>query len=227
MTIFDSISLVFVFMFCYFIGAIPFGLIVTKYAGLGDIRNIGSGNIGATNVLRTGRKGLAALTLLLDGLKGAVAVYLGTHVLMPAHLAEFKDNYIAVSSLAVVLGHIFPVWLKFKGGKGVATTFGAFAMINPIWALMLFIIWMGMAFSFQYSSLSALVATFIAPFIGKYVFDFSGTVFISTCIIAAIVIIKHKSNIQRLLNGTESKINLKKKSAPRQDNQDDGTGVPL
>ncbi len=227
MTIFDLISLTFVFLFCYFIGAIPFGLIVTKYAGLGDIRKIGSGNIGATNVLRTGRKGLAALTLLLDALKGAGAIYLGTHVLMPSHLMELKDYYTAISALAVVLGHIFPVWLKFKGGKGVATTFGAFVMINPVWGLMLFIIWVGMAFSFQYSSLSAIVATFIAPFIGKYVFDFSGTLFITICIIAVIVIAKHKTNIQRLLNGSETKIDLKKKSAPRQDNQDDGTGVPL
>ncbi len=220
---FDYISLSVVFLFCYFVGAIPFGLLITKYAGLGDIRNIGSGNIGATNVLRTGRKFLAFLTLFCDAFKGWLGVYLAGYVFMPQHLMEFRDMHLAVGAVAVILGHIFPIWLSFKGGKGVATTFGAMVALNPLLGLMILIIWLGMAFAFQYSSLAALTAAALTPFIGKFVFDFSTPLFYATCFICALVIAKHKSNIQRLINGAETKINLSKKTAKPNQDPADGT----
>jgi len=204
----NQIILVLMLLLSYFLGAIPFGLLVTKYAGLGDIRTIGSGNIGATNVLRTGNKKLALLTLLLDIFKGYGAVELASWMLQPP--AEFAESVLALTSLAVVLGHMFPIWLKFKGGKGVATTFGVFAAINPLLALILLIVWIGMAYTFRYSSLSALTASALAPVIGWAVFDFSNTMFWCSVIMVTMVIWRHKPNIERLLAGTESKIFEKK-----------------
>jgi len=204
----NQIILVLMLMFSYFLGAIPFGFLVTKYAGLGDIRAIGSGNIGATNVLRTGNKKLALLTLSLDIIKGYGAVKLASWMLQPS--AEFAESILALTSLAVVLGHMFPIWLKFKGGKGVATTFGVFTAINPLLALILLIIWIGIAYAFRYSSLSALMTSALAPFIGWAVFDFSPTMFWCSVIMVTLVIWRHKPNIVRLLDGTESKIFEKK-----------------
>jgi len=204
----NQIILVLMLMFSYFLGAIPFGFLVTKYAGLGDIRAIGSGNIGATNVLRTGNKKLALLTLSLDIIKGYGAVKLASWMLQPS--AEFAESILALTSLAVVLGHMFPIWLKFKGGKGVATTFGVFTAINPLLALILLIIWIGIAYAFRYSSLSALMTSALAPFIGWVVFDFSPTMFWCSVIMVTLVIWRHKPNIVRLLDGTESKIFEKK-----------------
>ncbi|TPN60114.1 glycerol-3-phosphate 1-O-acyltransferase PlsY [Mesorhizobium sp. B1-1-4] len=182
----------------YFLGSIPFGLLLTRAAGLGDVRQIGSGNIGATNVLRTGNKGLAAATLLLDALKGTAAVLIAGH---------FAPELGALAGLGAFLGHLFPIWLGFKGGKGVATYLGV--LIGLAWqvALIFAIVWLAMAFLFRYSSLAALTAAVAVP-IALY--------FLSTPQIAAlfvvmslIVFIKHRANISRLLAGTEGKIGAK------------------
>jgi glycerol-3-phosphate acyltransferase PlsY len=185
-------------MFGYLLGSIPFGLLLTRAAGLGDVRKIGSGNIGATNVLRTGNKGLAAATLLLDALKGTAAVLISGH---------FAPDLAIWAGLGAFLGHLFPAWLGFKGGKGVATYLGV--LIGLAWqvALIFAVVWLVMAFLFRYSSLAALTAA-VVVLIALY--------FMSTPQIAAlfivmsiIVFIKHRENISRLLAGTEGKIGAK------------------
>jgi acyl phosphate:glycerol-3-phosphate acyltransferase len=179
----------------YLLGSVPFGLILTRLAGLGDIRAVGSGNIGATNVLRTGRKGLAAATLLLDALKGTAAVLIGWRWGLEGAL---------LAGLAAFLGHCFPVWLKFKGGKGVATFLGV--LLGLHWPAMVAaaLIWIGTAALTRYSSLSALVAAAATPVVllasGK---PHEALVFL---VLAAIVWIKHRPNIARLLDGTEGRI---------------------
>ena len=183
-------------VFAYLLGSIPFGLVLTKLAGLGDIRAIGSGNIGATNVLRTGNKGLAAATLLLDGAKGTVAVLLVQH---------FSAHGVFVAGLAVFLGHLFPVWLNFKGGKGVATGFGVFfALSFPLDAISC-LLWLLTAFTFRYSSLSALVAYAAAPIVAL-VLTGSVKTAVLALLIAGLVYWKHRANIERLLAGSEPKI---------------------
>jgi glycerol-3-phosphate acyltransferase PlsY len=185
-------------VFGYLLGSIPFGLLITRAAGLGDVRKIGSGNIGATNVLRTGNKGLAAATLLLDALKGTAAVLVAGH---------FSPDFGLLAGFGAFLGHLFPVWLGFKGGKGVATYLGV--LLGLAWQGMLVfaVIWLAMAFLFRYSSLAALAAAVVVP-IALY--------FISTPQIAGlfmlmslIVFIKHRANISRLLAGSEGKIGAK------------------
>jgi glycerol-3-phosphate acyltransferase PlsY len=179
----------------YAIGSIPFGLLLTRLAGLGDIRGIGSGNIGATNVLRTGRKGLAAATLLLDGLKGTLAVLIGWRWGLAGALA---------GALGAFLGHCFPVWLKFKGGKGVATFLGV--LLGLHWPTMLAtaLIWIGTAAVSRYSSLSALLATAAAPVL-LLVFGQSGMA--GVCVVLTIVVwVRHRANLKRLLAGEESRI---------------------
>ncbi|TIV57584.1 MAG: glycerol-3-phosphate 1-O-acyltransferase PlsY [Mesorhizobium sp.] len=185
-------------VFGYLLGSIPFGLLITRAAGLGDVRNIGSGNIGATNVLRTGNKGLAAATLLLDALKGTAAVLVAGH---------FSPDFGLLAGFGAFLGHLFPVWLGFKGGKGVATYLGV--LLGLAWQGMLVfaVVWLAMAFLFRYSSLAALAAAVIVP-IALY--------FISTpqiaglfAVMSLIVIAKHHANISRLLAGTEGKIGAK------------------
>jgi glycerol-3-phosphate acyltransferase PlsY len=189
-----AISLV----FGYLLGSIPFGLLITRAAGLGDVRKIGSGNIGATNVLRTGNKGLAAATLLLDALKGTAAAVVAGH---------FSPDFGLLAGFAAFLGHLFPVWLGFKGGKGVATYLGV--LLGLAWQGMLVfaVVWLAMAFLFRYSSLAALVAAVVVP-VALY--------FISTpqiaglfAVMSLIVIVKHHANISRLLAGTEGKIGAK------------------
>jgi acyl phosphate:glycerol-3-phosphate acyltransferase len=183
----------------YLFGSIPFGLILTRAAGLGDIRSIGSGNIGATNVLRTGNKKLAAATLLLDALKATAAALIGWYVLGPEAglLAGF----------AAFIGHLFPVWLGFKGGKGVATYIGTLLGVSPWMVLVFAVAWLGCAKITKYSSLSALVATVIVPIVlfaigqPKIGFIMAIMTVISWC--------KHHQNIKRLLAGTESKIGQK------------------
>ncbi|MBL4721275.1 MAG: glycerol-3-phosphate 1-O-acyltransferase PlsY [Alphaproteobacteria bacterium] len=182
----------------YILGSIPFGLVITRLAGLGDIRNIGSGNIGATNVLRTGNKFLAALTLILDSGKGAAAV-LATAAYDPAMTAP-----VAVAS---VLGHLFPVWLGFHGGKGVATTLGALLALSWPVGVLCCGTWLLCTALFRYSSLSALVALALSP---AYAYFLSTSpVMIAAAILAALVIFRHKENIQRLLAGQETKIGKK------------------
>lgn len=185
--------------FAYLLGAIPFGLVLTRIAGLGDIRAIGSGNIGATNVLRTGRKGLAAATLLLDGGKGWLAVF---------WIQAYGHGGVAVAGLCVFLGHLFPLWLNFKGGKGVATGLGVFfALFWPLGALCC-ALWLATALIFRFSSLAALVAYAVAP-VAAWFFTHSWQNAALALIIAALVYWKHKANIARLLKGEEPRIGKK------------------
>lgn len=191
-------SLIPALVFGYLLGSIPFGLLLTRAAGLGDVRKIGSGNIGATNVLRTGNKGLAAATLLLDALKGTAAVLIAGH---------FAPDLAIWAGLGAFLGHLFPVWLGFKGGKGVATYLGV--LIGLAWqvALIFAVVWLVMAFLFRYSSLAALTAAVIVP-IALYVLSTpqNAALFV---VMSIIVFIKHRENISRLLAGTEGKIGAK------------------
>jgi glycerol-3-phosphate acyltransferase PlsY len=180
----------------YALGSIPFGLLLTRRAGLGDIRGIGSGNIGATNVLRTGRKGLAAATLLLDALKGTAAI------LVAAHLLGFEASLAA--AIGAFLGHTFPVWLGFKGGKGVATYLGCLLALDWRAALVFALAWLGTALASRYSSLSALVATVLTPMalwaLGPH------AVALAMAALTLVLWIKHRENIRRLLAGTEGRI---------------------
>jgi acyl phosphate:glycerol-3-phosphate acyltransferase len=186
----------------YVCGSIPFGLLLTKAAGLGDVRSIGSGNIGATNVLRTGNKKIAALTLLLDGLKGAVPV------LLLAHFGGPTAGMIA--GLAAMAGHIFPVWLEFKGGKGVATSLGVlFGLFWPL-GLIFAALWLGLAFVFRFSSLAGLATSALTP-LWAYLMGRPDLV-IPTALIAIIIWIMHRANIGRLMKGDEPKIDLQKRA---------------
>ncbi len=187
------------FLAAYLLGSIPFGLLLTRVAGAGDLRQVGSGNIGATNVLRTGRKGLAALTLLLDAGKGAAAVAIADHWFGPS-MAVF-------AALGVVAGHIAPVWLRFRGGKGVATAFGAlFVFAWPV-GFAAAAVWLGAALLFRYSSLAAILAIGSSPasawgLVGMAEAEVTG-------LIAIAVIARHAGNIRRLLKGEESRIRLR------------------
>ncbi len=185
-------------VFGYLLGSIPFGLILTRMAGLGDVRKIGSGNIGATNVLRTGNKKLAATTLLLDALKGTAAAAVASYWGVEAGIA---------AGFAAFIGHLFPVWLSFRGGKGVATYIGVLLGLVPVMVLLFAVIWLAMAKITRYSSLSALVATAVVP-IALYAAG-HGKVAVLFAVMTAIAWIKHRANIQRLLSGTESRIGEK------------------
>jgi acyl phosphate:glycerol-3-phosphate acyltransferase len=181
----------------YLLGSIPFGLLLTRISGLGDIRGIGSGNIGATNVLRTGRKGLAAATLVLDGLKGAAAV------LIAQALLNDQDTAL-LAGLAAVLGHLFPIWLRFKGGKGVATGLGV--LVAAAWPIGLAAcaVWLLVAGLARVSSLASLAAFSFAPFAALVLEEFSVVKLSFT--IAVLVFVRHQANIRRLLAGTEPRI---------------------
>jgi glycerol-3-phosphate acyltransferase PlsY len=184
--------------FGYLLGSIPFGLVFARMAGLGDIRKIGSGNIGATNVLRSGKKGVAAATLLADMAKGAVAVWIA---------GKFGPDQAIMAGLGAFLGHCFPVWLGFKGGKGVATYFGVLAALAWQGAVVFAAVWLITASIFRYSSLGALVASVAVPialyWLGKVQV---GELFI---LLSALVWLFHRQNISRLLAGRESKIGNK------------------
>lgn len=201
----------------YLVGSIPFGLIFTRIAGYGDVRDIGSGNIGATNVLRTGNKGLAAATLVFDALKGTAAAILG-----PLAASLFLDSQTAGSGLAsaIVLapaayaaglaafvGHIFPIWLGFKGGKGVAVYIGI--LIGLVWpaAIVFCAVWLAVAISTRYSSLSALISSFVTPFAAFYFQN--ATAGAVAAVMSVILILKHRANIDRLLAGDEPRIGAK------------------
>jgi glycerol-3-phosphate acyltransferase PlsY len=187
---------VFAFLFGYVCGAIPFGLILTRAAGLADLRAIGSGNIGATNVLRTGRKDLAALTLLLDLLKGSVAV------LTVAHFAPGPPMLFA--ALGAFLGHLFPAWLKFRGGKGVATFLGC--LLAAAWqaGLAFGIVWLAVAFLTRTSSAAALAASALTPILLAVIGQTAAALMFG--LMAILLWVKHRTNISRLLAGTESRI---------------------
>ena len=188
----------------YLLGSVPFGLVITKLAGLGDIRQIGSGNIGATNVLRTGRKDLAALTLILDSGKGAAAVGI-------AWWLAGQDAAMA-AGVTSVLGHCFPVWLGFKGGKGVATVLGVMLAADWMLGAGACLTWLVMAGIFRISSLSALIATAAAPIYG-WLLGKPDIVIIAFAALAVLVWVRHHANIRRLLKGEEPKIGGKKKDA--------------
>jgi acyl phosphate:glycerol-3-phosphate acyltransferase len=184
----------------YLVGSIPFGLVLTRLAGYGDIRRIGSGNIGATNVLRTGNKRLAALTLLLDGGKGALAVLVAQ---------QFGPDMAAIAASFAFLGHLFPIWLRFRGGKGVATSGGILlAYAWPV-GLAALATWLAVAASTRYSSLAALTAAALAPvyawFLTKEIQPTEVVLFLGV-----VVILRHYANIHRLMRGEESKIRLSK-----------------
>jgi glycerol-3-phosphate acyltransferase PlsY len=186
------------FALAYLLGSIPFGLLLTRGAGAGDIRSIGSGNIGATNVLRTGRKDLAAATLLLDALKGAVAVFLG---------GWLAPGGAMVAALGAFFGHIAPVWLRFRGGKGVAVFIGARLALHWPTGLIVCAVWLAAAYLWRFSSLSALLASASAPFV---LWSFGhGEQALVVALMAALLWWKHSENIARLLSGTESRIGQK------------------
>lgn len=194
--------LILVVVASYLLGAIPFGLVLTKSAGLGDIRAIGSGNIGATNVLRTGRKDLALLTLLLDSGKGAIAVLL-TGLFVPENSA-----LPAVAGASAFLGHCFPVWLAFKGGKGVATFFGTLIAVSPFIALISGLTWGLMALIFRISSLAGISAALAAPLSCALLLP---GVLPSVSFMTVLILWRHRDNIQRLRAGTEPRIGNKNK----------------
>lgn len=183
----------------YALGSVPFGLVFTKMAGLQDIRTIGSGNIGATNVLRTGRKDLALATLICDSGKGAAAVF----------ICAMLSPYAALgAALGSVCGHLFPVWLNFKGGKGVATTLGVLLALTPVAGILVCLTWLAVALLFRISSLSALIASFMAPIFAGLMYGPAYAVVVA--ILAVLVFIKHKENIRRIMSGTEPKIGASK-----------------
>ncbi|MFV0368370.1 MAG: glycerol-3-phosphate 1-O-acyltransferase PlsY [Hyphomicrobiaceae bacterium] len=211
------IALIASFVFGYVLGSIPFGLILTRLAGLGDVRSIGSGNIGATNVLRTGNKKLAAATLLFDVLKGTAAVVVAqlvANILLTGQTAAIPDAHGEgavltawpglAAGLGAFLGHLFPIWLGFKGGKGVATYIGV--LLGAAWkiALVFCTIWLVLAITTRYSSLSALVAAVVTP-LAAWLLD-SPNLAIITIIMSAFLLIKHTANIRRLVAGQEPKI---------------------
>ncbi len=188
------------FILGYLLGSIPFGLILTRFAGTQDLRSIGSGNIGATNVLRTGRKGLAAATLLLDMLKGTVAVIIAGTFAGP--------NAAMLAALGAFLGHLFPVWLKFKGGKGVAVYIGV--LIGLFWpaALVFCVLWLATAVITRFSSLSALVASFITPIFLWWVGH--PALALLFAVLSLLLFYMHRENIRRLRAGTEGRIGERK-----------------
>jgi len=197
----DGVTYTIALLGSYVLGSIPFGLLLASLAGLGDVRSIGSGSIGATNVLRTGNKTVALLTLLCDLLKGAVAVVAVRMIWPDAALLP------AAAALAAVIGHLFPIWLKFKGGKGVATAGGAlFALAWPIGVISA-AIWFLVAALFRYSSLAGLVSVASTPLLALYFLDETQAIFVAA--IAALVWLRHHTNIRRLLKGEEPKIGEK------------------
>ena len=186
---------------CYLIGSIPFAYILTKLLRIGDLRNIGSGNIGATNVLRTGKKKLAFLVLFFDILKGFIPLM----VLKNYFFVNSSDLIVCAISSLTIVGHIFPIWLKFKGGKGVATYIGYIFAINNIFGLIFIFSWLLVALIKKYSSLASIVSLIIV-LISLYIMQFNKDINLLLLIISIIILIKHYSNILRLFNKTESKI---------------------
>ena len=195
----------------YLCGSIPFGFILTKMSGGGDIRTIGSGNIGATNVLRTGRKSLAAATLILDAAKGAFSIFIVSLFLSKAVLA---DAYLGLVGVSAVIGHCYPVWLKFSGGKGVATGIAVITMLSPISGILFIATWILVAYIMKYSSLAALAA-FSSSSISALILE-NNELSIAFIFITLLAFFRHTKNIKRLLLGKESKISTS--SGPKSKN---------
>lgn len=191
----------------YLLGSIPFGLVLTRAAGLGDIRQIGSGNIGATNVLRTGRKDLALATLVLDAGKAGIALFLAR--LIAGNNVPFQLEIGLVAGFAAFIGHCFPVWLGFKGGKGVATYFGLLLVGMPPLGVVTGVTWIAVALMFRISSLAALASVAIAPILAL-VGSYSTPEIIALVALAALIFWRHSANIARLRAGTEPRMGEKK-----------------
>ena len=187
------------FALAYFIGTIPFGLLLTRIAGLGDIRKVGSGNIGATNVMRTGHKGLGVLTLLLDGGKGALAVWIATWM----HLSDMAP----VAGFWVVIGHIFPIWLGFKGGKGVATAIGVLFALHWMLGAAVCIIWLLAFLMMRISAVASMLSIGFSPIV-SYILG-TDAITVLCLVLATLIIITHRGNIMRLLQGKENTFNKK------------------
>ena len=203
MALFDNLTIfILLTLGSYLLGSISFGLIISRALNLGDLRSIGSGNTGATNVLRTGNKKAAFFTLLLDAGKGALVVYLGT-----SFFDSFTVNFMA---LAVFVGHLFPVWQKFKGGKGVATLFGIALVISFSAGLLTCLTWLLVAVVFRKSSLSALLGALFIP-LWLWVFNEPDFIVLFT-LLNVFVFIKHRENIKRLIDGTETNISFVRRS---------------
>ena len=198
-------SVVIALLLAYLLGSVSFAVVVSRCSGLADPRTFGSGNPGATNVLRTGNKKAAALTLVGDALKGAVAVVI-------ARLAGFEEGVVSLVALAAFFGHLYPVFLKFKGGKGVATGAGVLLALSPMMGLGVLLTWALVAYVSKYSSLAAIVAALSAPAWATSVEGF-GLLMMTASVIAMILLAKHVPNIRRLLAGEETKIGGEKKSA--------------
>lgn len=186
------------FLIGYLFGSLPSGVLIARAAGLGDLRKIGSGNIGATNVLRTGRKELAALTLIADALKGMIVVLLA---------GRYGPEYAALAGLGAFLGHLFPVWLRFKGGKGVATYLGVLLVIAWPGAVVFAIVWLTVAFLTRYSSLAALTAVICVP-IALFLMEYKQPALLFM-LLSILVFFTHRANIGRLLQGSEPRIGAK------------------
>jgi glycerol-3-phosphate acyltransferase PlsY len=185
----------------YLLGSIPFGVLLTRLGGAGDLRSIGSGNIGATNVLRTGRKGLAALTLLLDGAKGALAVLI---------VGAFWPDSQGLAAVGALLGHLYPIWLRFQGGKGVATFFGIMVALHWPSSIVYAVAWVGLLFATRYSSVAGISAALIAPVAAASFGRFDLAILYIG--FGLLVFWKHRGNVERLLAGTESRIGKSKDS---------------
>lgn len=185
----------------YLIGSIPFGLIVTRLAGAGDVRQIGSGNIGATNVLRTGRKGLAVATLIADLLKGGIPTWLAYQY--------FGPDMAVMAGLGTVLGHCFPIWLKFKGGKGVATAAGVIFALTPLVLLGILLVFAVIVWSTRFVSLGSVVGAGLSPLMAYFLGHIQAAELY--VILALIVILMHRENIGRLLRGQENRLSFSKK----------------
>ncbi len=198
-------SVVIALLLAYLLGSVSFAVVVSRCSGLADPRTFGSGNPGATNVLRTGNKKAAALTLVGDALKGAVAVVI-------ARLAGFEEGVVSLVALAAFFGHLYPVFLKFKGGKGVATGAGVLLALSPMMGLGVLLTWALVAYVSKYSSLAAIVAALSAPAWATSVEGF-GLLMMTASVIAMILLAKHVPNIRRLLAGEETKIGGENKSA--------------
>ena len=195
----SPVALVLSLVIGYLSGSVPYGLLLTQMAGLGDVRKIGSGNIGATNVLRTGNKKLAAATLLLDALKATAAALIGWYA--------FGPEAGLLAGFAAFMGHLYPVWLGFKGGKGVATYIGTLLGVFPLMVLVFAAVWLSVAKISKYSSLAALVATLVIPVVLWFIQE--PKIAAVMALMTIISFIKHKTNIERLIAGTESKIGQK------------------
>lgn len=198
-----ALTPLFAILAAYLLGSVPFAMISSKLFGLADPRSYGSGNPGATNVLRSGNKKAALFTLLGDALKGWVAVFI-------AQKLAFSDNLVGLVALAVFFGHLFPIFLKFKGGKGVATAAGVLLALDPLLGLAVLGTWLFIAFAFRYSSLAAVLAAALAPVYQVLMHGGNGQTLV-VGILALVLIGKHWQNLQRLLAGQEAKIGSKKK----------------